>query len=327
MLLILLFILWHIISLDAAAKHCHPEDRAALIAFKQSFSNPDPFPYWTSLFDCCDWNGVMCDPTTHHVIGLDIAPAPDINGTIPSNISNLKHLINLRLHRIPNLVGQIPESISKLPLLRTLVISRTKISGPVPGFLAHLNILEYLDLSFNRLSGSISPSLATLPLIRFMDLSRNQLIGPIPELFTSTTVEFPTLDLSHNNLSGHLSASLSRINFTSVDISRNGLSGDASVLFGKGKATGTIVISRNDFEFDFSRVAFSESLYVLDVSHNRIYGRIPQQITEAYNLQSQSLNVSYNRLCGKIPSGWELKDNSSFFHNKCLCGAPLDPCK
>ncbi|KAL8500739.1 hypothetical protein ACS0TY_020359 [Phlomoides rotata] len=244
----------------------------------------------------------------------------------PSSLSNLKHLQNLRLHKIPNLVGQIPQSITQLTLLRYLDISWTNISGPVPHFLAHLNNLVFLDLSFNRLSGSIPPSLTNLPSIRAIDLSRNQLTGPIPELFmTRSTTDFATLDLSDNNLSGQLPASFSKINFSSVDISRNGFSGDASVLFGKGATS--IVISWNDFKFDFSKVAFSESLFVLDVSHNRIYGTIPQQITEVYYLQSQSLNVSYNRLCGKIPSGWELKYNSSFFHNKCLCGPPLDPCK
>ncbi|KAL8495946.1 hypothetical protein ACS0TY_019897 [Phlomoides rotata] len=327
MLLILLFILCHVISLFAA-ELCHPEDRAALTAFKHSFSNnPDPFPTWKPISNCCDWRGVTCDEATSHVVALDLTHYKHLNGTIPSSVSNLKHLMLLRLYRIPHLVGQIPQSITQLPLLRYLTISWTNISGPVPHFLNHL---VFLDLSFNRLSGSIPPSLATLPLIGTIDLSRNQLTGPIPELFmTRSTTDFETLDLSDNNLSGQLPASFSKINFSFVDISRNGLSGDASVLFGKGATS--IVISWNDFEFDFSKVAFPESLFVLDVSHNRIYGTIPQQITEAYYLQS--LNVSYNRLCGKVPSGWKLRynkygwDNSSFFHNKCLCGVPLDPCK
>lgn len=103
------------------------------------------------------------------------------------------------------------------------------------------------------------------------------------------------------------------------------------MFFGEGKITSSIVISRNGFEFDLSKVRFMESLDVLDVSHNKIYGSIPQQITEAVFLQF--LNVSYNRLCGEIPTGWKLRyrseswDSSSFVHNRCLCGSPLDPCK
>ncbi|KAK6162887.1 hypothetical protein DH2020_002728 [Rehmannia glutinosa] len=331
MLLLLLFLTFPYYNLSASDHHlCHPDDQSALLSFKHSFSNPNPFPTWDPIFDCCDWYGVSCNDTTNYVIGLDII-SDNLNGTIPSSLSNLKHLQNLRLHKIPNLFGQIPQTLAKLSHLRYLVISWTNVTGPVPDFLAQLKNLAYLDLSFNRLSGSIPSSLATLPLLRAIDFSRNELTGPIPESFGRLTGEFPALVLSHNKLSGEIPTSLGNINFSSVDISRNNLSGDASVFFGTGKITNTIVISRNNFEFEFSRVRFMESLDVLDVSHNKIYGNIPVQITEAVYLQQ--LNVSYNRLCGKIPTGWHLRynkdgwDNSSFFHNRCLCGIPLDPCK
>lgn len=279
------------------------------------------------------WYGVTCNETTSYVTGLDIAPYEDLNGTIPSALANLKHLQNLRLHKIPNLVGQIPPTLAKISQLRYLVISWTNISGPIPDFLAHLKNLAYLDLSFNRLSGSIPPSLPSLPFLFALDLSRNQLTGPIPETFGHfpKTAGFPAIDFSHNKLSGPLPASLSNVNFSSVDISRNNLSGDASVFFGKGNITSSIDISRNGFQFDLSKVSFMESLDVVDISHNKIYGAIPQQITDAVFLQF--LNVSYNRLCGEIPTGWKLRyrsepwDDSSFLHNRCLCGIPLDPCK
>ncbi|KAG8391300.1 hypothetical protein BUALT_Bualt01G0173600 [Buddleja alternifolia] len=309
---------------------CHPDDKAALLAFKQSFSNPNPLPSWDPAFDCCDWYGVKCNETTNYVIGLDIS-SDYLNGTIPSSLANLKHLQNLRLHKIPNLIGEIPIEIAKMSHLTFLEISWTNISGPVPDFLVHLKNLVFLELSFNRLSGSIPPSLATLPFLRAIDLSRNQLTGPIPGLFAPKTALVPALVLSHNKLSGELPASFQNVSFSAIEISRNNLSGDASVFFGKGKSASTIDISRNNFEFDFSKVRFMESLDVLDISHNKIYGTIPSQITDAVYLQR--LNVTYNRLCGKIPTGWKLRynkdgwDNSSFFHNRCLCGIPLDPCK
>lgn len=320
-------------SSSSSAELCHPDDKSALIAFKNSFSNPNPFPTWDLQFHCCNWYGVQCNETTNYVIGLDIAPAADLNGTIPPSISKFKHLQYLRLHKIPNLVGKIPPQIGELPLLTYLVISWTNISGPIPDFLAKLTSLRYLDLSFNRLSGSIPPSLPTLAYLYAIDLSRNHLTGPIPDSFGHfpETAGFPGVDLSHNMLSGDLPASLVNVNFSQIDISRNNLSGDASVFFGKGKITSSIVISRNKFEFDFSKVSFMESLDVLDISHNKIYGSIPPQITDAVYLQF--LNVSYNRLCGKIPTGWKLRyrsenwDNTSFVHNQCLCGLPLDPCK
>lgn len=319
----------------SSSERCHPQDKSALESFKNSFSNPpNPFPSWNTIPDCCDWYGVTCNDTTNYVTGLSIfGPYPPLTGTIPSSLSGLKHLQVLLLHKLSNLVGPIPFAISQLPNLRYLTISWTNISGPVPDFLVHLNNLESLDLSFNNLSGSIPNSLTTLPYLRAVDLSRNKLVGPIPESFGhfAATAGFPALDLSHNKLSGEIPASLANVNFSYVDISRNNLSGDASVFFGEEKGANTIVISRNNLEFDLSKVRFMESLDVLDISHNKIYGNIPAQIVDAVYLQQ--LNVSYNRLCGRIPSGWKLRyrseswDNSSFLHNKCLCGTPLDPCK
>lgn len=191
----------------------------------------------------------------------------------------------------------------------------------------------FLDLSFNKLTGHIPPSLSKFPKISAIDLSRNQLTGPIPESFGHfpNTVTSPAILLSHNKLSGDIPGSLANTNFFRVDLSRNNFTGDASMFFGRNKGGDTIVLSRNNFEFNFSRVSFAESLVTLDISHNRIYGNIPLQITEDFMLQQ--LNVSYNRLCGEIPTGWKLRyrsegfDYSSFFHNRCLCGTPLDVCK
>ncbi|KAK4411027.1 Chaperone protein dnaJ GFA2, mitochondrial [Sesamum angolense] len=234
MLLPLLFLLFSPLS---AAGLCHPDDKSALLEFKHSFSNPNPFPTWDPAFDCCDWYGVECNETTNYVIGLNII-SDDLNGTIPTVLPKLKHLQHLRLHKIPNLVGIIPPEIGELPHLTYLVISWTNVSGPVPNFLANLKNLAYLILSFNRLSGSIPPSLATLPYLYAIDLSRNQLTGPIPESFGhfANTAGFPALDLSHNMLSGDIPASLANVNFSQVDISRNNLSGDASVFFGRERS-------------------------------------------------------------------------------------------
>lgn len=102
--------------------------------------------------------------------------------------------------------------------------------------------------------------------------------------------------------------------------------GDISFLFGKNKTLQTADFSRNLFEFDLSKVKFPESLENLDLNHNKIFGNLPVEMTE---LRLQFLNVSYNRLCGQIPVGGRLQsyDATEYFHNRCLCGSPLPPCK
>ncbi|KAL4561039.1 hypothetical protein LXL04_033200 [Taraxacum kok-saghyz] len=333
MSLLLFFLLSPVISL--AAERCHPDDKAAILKFKNSFSNgPQLLPSWTPDRDCCTI--FDCDETTNRVTDFSLTYS-NLAGTIPDAIADLTYLKTLRLHKMPFLIGEIPQSLTKLKYLRSLDISWTNVSGDVPPFLSQLKNVLFIDLSFNNLSGLIPSSLATLPNLIGLDLSRNRLTGSIPESFGHLVSQDPqglSLSLSHNMLTGEIPASLGKTNFYRFDVSRNNLSGDASMLFGTSKNTTSFDISRNNFEFDLSPVSFmTGELVALDLSHNKIYGKISFQILDAFVLQF--LNVSYNRLCGKIPSPWKLRyraegfefDNSSYLHNRCLCGSPLAPCK
>ncbi|CAI0406728.1 unnamed protein product [Linum tenue] len=209
------------------------------------------------------------------------------------------------------LSGQLPAAIGDLPYLQTLTFRKlTNVTGPVqPAIAKTLKNLTYLDLSFNSLTGSIPGQLAELPNLDALHLDRNGLTGPIPDSFGRFGGKFPSLYLSHNRLSGQIPPSMANYNTDfSIDLSRNRLEG-------------------NLFEFDFSKIAaFPPNMTNLDVNHNRIYGSIPAAMAR---LDLQFLNVSYNRLCGEIPAGGKLQgfDSSAYFHNRCLCGAPLESCK
>lgn len=174
------------------------------------------------------------------------------------------------------------------------------------------------------MSGSIPASLSQLPELTGLLLDRNRLTGGIPESFGYFKEQDFYLYLSHNQLSGPIPITLGYTNFTYLDVSRNRLEGDISFMLGKNKSLNTAYFSRNLFEFDFSRVEFSEKLRNLDLNHNKIFGRLPAE-TE----QMSWMNVSYNRLCGRIPLTGRLQelDYTAFFHNKCLCGKPLPECK
>ncbi|KAL3755380.1 hypothetical protein ACJRO7_002431 [Eucalyptus globulus] len=211
-----------------------------------------------------------------------------------------------KTHRLSNFTGPIPESFTKLKYLNFLRLSWLNLTGPIPSFLGQLKNLTYLNLSFNKLTGSIPDSLSTIPGLGYKNSNNN--------LY---------LILSHNSLSGELPASFVGVDFGKLDLSRNRLQGDASLVFGRNKSTYYIDISRNQFEFDLSKVDFNESLTTLDMNHNKIYGSISKAVA---GLELQFLNVSYNRLCGEIPVGGRLQsfDYTAYFHNRCFCGAPLD---
>lgn len=307
---------------------CHSEDKKVLLRIKKAFGNPYHLSSWNAqiLKDCCDWYSVECDLNTSRVITLRIFSG-NLSGQIPPAVGDLSYLQTLFFHKLPNLIGTIPPTITKLTRLRSLEISWTNISGPIPDFVSQIKTLEYLDLSFNNLSGTIPPSLSELPNLTDLHLDRNKLTGSIPDSFGKFEGnQVPSLYLSHNQLTGKVPKSLGELKFSSLDFSRNKLEGDISFLFGHDTPHWKGDFSRNLFEFDLSKVVFAKSLTWIALNHNKIYGSLPQGLTSLSQLYY--FNVSYNRLCGKIPVGGELQkfETAEYFHNRCLCGAPLSTC-
>ncbi|GMY14145.1 polygalacturonase inhibiting protein [Fagus crenata] len=302
---------------------CNPKDKKVLLQIKKAFNDPYILTSWNPNTDCCDWYCVTCDPTSNRINSLTIFSG-NLSGQIPPEVGDLPFLQTLEFHKLSNLTGPIQPAIVKLKSLNFLRLSWTNLSGSVPDFLSKLKNLTFLDLSFNDLTGSIPPSLSLLPNLDALHLDRNNLTGVIPYSF-GTFSKVPDLYLSHNQLIGLIPTSFANMDFSVIDLSRNKLVGDASVIFGSNKTTQIVDLSRNLLEFNLSKVVFPKSLTSLDVNHNKIFGSIPVELT---TLNLQFLNVSYNRLCGQIPVGGKLQsfDNSTYFHNRCLCGAPLPSC-
>ncbi|CAK8570505.1 unnamed protein product [Lathyrus sativus] len=320
---LLLILLSHVAS--SLSQGCHPHDKKSLLQIKRELNNPTLLSSWKPHTDCCNsnWHGVNCIPYNNRVYFLIIEIDNDLASSFPPSIGNLPFLESLLIYQLPNLTGTIPHSITKLTNLRSLTIRATSISGPIPNFITELKSLTYLDLSDNHLSGTLPPSLSQLPNLEAIILQNNKLTGPIPPSY-GYIKNISTLFLTHNNLSGKLPISLARLNLLDVDLSRNRFEGDASVFFGLTKWTETIDLSWNMFSFDMGKVELPESLRLLGMNHNRVYGKLPDSVK---NLQW--LNVSYNKLCGEIPKVDYLSsfDASAFVHNKCLCGSPLPSCK
>ncbi|KAK0589392.1 hypothetical protein LWI29_013623 [Acer saccharum] len=318
-------IIFTILISPSLCARCNPNDKKVLLNIKKALNNPYILSSWNPDHDCCDWYCVDCDSTTNRINSLTIF-AGDLPGQIPAEVGDLPYLETLEFHKLTNLTGPIQPSIAKLKHLKFLRISWTNISGSVPDFISQLSNLTFLDLAFNSLSGSIPSSLSKLQNLDALHLDRNKLTGPIPDSFGKFEGKVPELYLSHNQLSGKIPDSLGNMDFNAIDLSRNKLEGDASFLFGSNKTTFKVDLSRNMLEFNLSKVVFPKSLASLDLNHNKLFGSIPEEMT---SLSLQLFNVSYNRLCGKIPVGGSLQrfDYSTYFHNRCLCGAPLESCK
>lgn len=285
---------------SAISELCNPQDKKVLLQIKKDLNNPYLLASWNPDTDCCDWYCVQCDLKTHRINSLTLFSDTNFSAQIPPSVGLLPYLETLEFHKLPKLTGPIQPAIAQLTRLTSLRISWTNISGPVPSFLARLTSLTFLDLAFNNLTGSIPGSLSQLPNLLALHLDRNHLTGSIPSSFGSFKSN-PDIYLSHNNLTGPIPTELGNLSISVLDLLRNQLS------------------------FDLSEVEFPASLTSLDLSHNKVYGKLPMGLTA---LDLQYLNVSYNRLCGEIPVGGKLQSFElySYFHNKCLCGSPLPSC-
>lgn len=302
---ILLLIIFLSASPSPASSLCDEGDKRVLLKIKAAFVNSQSLASWDPNTDCCSsWVDVRCrsnddEDDTGRVMRV-ILSSGDLSGPIPPYFGDLPMLEDLFINDHPNLTGPIPSSLTKLTRLVSLTISNTRVSGAIPSFLCNLPALVNLDLSGNRHTGSI------------------------PGCFRN---HFDYFALRDNRLTGKIPPSLSDIDFWEVTLAGNRLTGDASFLFGEKKRADLIDLSRNRLDFDLSTVSFPLRLTQLDVSHNKIHGSISKQVSKLGMLQA--FNVSYNELCGPIPTAGFIKqfDQSSYLHNKCLCGGPLAPCR
>uniref|UniRef100_A0A8I6Y2M1 Leucine-rich repeat-containing N-terminal plant-type domain-containing protein n=1 Tax=Hordeum vulgare subsp. vulgare TaxID=112509 RepID=A0A8I6Y2M1_HORVV len=159
-----------------AAAACTPQERDALLAFKQGITISSDaaglLASWRRKEDCCRWRGVRCSNRTGHVVALNLR-GQELAGEISPSLLSLPHLEHLDLssNSLVGPAGSIPEFLGSLRNLRCLNLSGMPFSGEVPPHLGNLSKLHYLDLSSyaNVYSEDLS-WLTRLPLLRFLSL-------------------------------------------------------------------------------------------------------------------------------------------------------------
>ncbi|KAJ1276012.1 hypothetical protein BS78_05G181300 [Paspalum vaginatum] len=185
-----------------ATSTCVPQERAALLAFKQGITG-DPagrLASWNQgqQDNCCRWSGVWCSNRTssHVVVGL--------------NLRNPGGYDDPPYYEDTALVGQMSPSLLFLNHLEHLDLSKNNLSGRVPEFLGLLKNLRYLNLSGTPLSGRVPPQLGNLSNLHCLDLSSNDYAyrWGSPNLYSSHISWLSNLPLRYLNMG---SVNLSRI--------------------------------------------------------------------------------------------------------------------
>ncbi|KAK7306677.1 hypothetical protein VNO77_44629 [Canavalia gladiata] len=220
-------------------------------------------------------------------------------GNIPPNLCYGKKLSVLHMG-FNQLQGGISYDIGKCPSLSRLVLKKNNLTGSLPDFESNLN-LTYVDISHNKISGAIPPSLANCTNLMEIHLSMNKFTGLIPSELGKLW-HLLVLDLAHNNLEGPLPSHLSNcISMDRFDVGFNVLNGSFPASLRSWTRLTTLILEENHFTGGIPHVLSEfNNLLELKIGGNLFTGEIPKSMGALHNLL-YGMNLSANRLSGKIP--------------------------
>ncbi|KAL3321318.1 hypothetical protein AABB24_039115 [Solanum stoloniferum] len=257
-------------------------------------------------------------------------------------------LITLHLSGV-NFSDNLPESIGYLTSVRYLYLSDCNLRGPIPESISNLTRIESLDLQINSLNGTIPSGVFSLPLLISIYLRDNQLQGQLED-FKSNSLNEILLD--DNQLQGHLPHSIqNQVSLSWLDLSFNNFSGRVDVsLFSNLKHLFILSLSYNNIsltnekkhnvtlpgslmslqlatcevkELEFLRSA--NQLLVLDLSHNKIQGRVPDWAWSNWMSSLETLNMSHNMLSSVDSIPLQFADTIDLRSNLLQGSLPIPP--
>ncbi|KAM6570713.1 hypothetical protein CsatB_018698 [Cannabis sativa] len=318
---------------------CSEYERNALLDFKTGLEDPlNKLGSWNNgSSNCCQWWGIGCNKAGT-VITVDLRNRYDhfwgFGGEIRPSLTKLKSLRHLDLSFNSFKGIPIPEFFGSFKHLRYLNLSNAGFSGSIPINIGNLSRLEYLDLdslgllyvdNFEWIKGLVSLKhlvmnrvdlsmvgsdwimiiLNNLPSLTELHMSSCNLNGPIPSIsFVNSTSSLAVLDLSFNNINSKIPHWLANISsLVSVDISYGGLYGRIPLGFADLPnlqflhLAGNTNLSASCSQFFQGRW---ESIKVLDLASNNLYGKLPSSLGNMTSLTY--LDLRFNEIQGEIPS-------------------------
>ncbi|KAH7405156.1 hypothetical protein KP509_15G059000 [Ceratopteris richardii] len=238
-----------------------------------------------------------------------------LSGDLPQTM--LSYCSGLRSLNLSNnaISGDIPPAFlsSGCSELQVLDLSANQISGNLTGFdLGFCPSILHLDLASNLIAGLLPSSLRSngcsqstcLSPLLSLDLSSNRLFGLMPDGFFDGLKHLVHVDLSSNNFSGQLPASIqSCTNMTFLNLTGNLFSSSVPAFLANLTKITQLHIANNHLAGslpDTLMRAICGTLADLDLSGNNLNGQIPASMSSCTRLRA--LSLSSNDFSGSFPS-------------------------
>ncbi|KAK1412426.1 hypothetical protein QVD17_33671 [Tagetes erecta] len=247
----------------------------------------------------------------------------NFSGELPKSLQNLTQLEHIDLAS-NNFIGQIP-SFQMCKNLIVIMLWNNSLSGTIPSnHFQDLENLVFVDLSFNGFKGSVPSSLFALQKLQQIQLSSNSFEGLLPKFTNPLLSSLDTLDLENNKLEGEIPKSIFELGKLKVLLlSSNNLSGTFRIIdFNHLRDLMDLDLSFNNFSImtsdnltlvnhlpkfvslslascnllKFPNLGNQLMLRHLDLSNNKIEGKIPNWIWKVGNGDLWYMNLSHNRL-------------------------------
>ncbi|TKY71753.1 Receptor protein kinase HSL1 [Spatholobus suberectus] len=215
--------------------------------------------------------------------------------------------------------GEIPASLGACRSLERVRFGSNRLSGEVPAGLwglPHVYLLELVDNSFG---GSIARTIGGARNLSLLNLSNNNFSGVIPDEigWLENLQEFSG---GNNKFNGSLPGSIVNLGqLGTLDLHNNKLSGELPKGIQSWKKLNDLNLANNEIGGKIpDEIGSLFVLNFLDLSNNQFSGDVPLGLQ---NLKLNQLNLSYNRLSGRLPP-LLAKDmyKASFIGNPGLCG-------
>ncbi|KAG5629263.1 hypothetical protein H5410_000980 [Solanum commersonii] len=281
---------------------CRDNEQRALETLKKEIHDPsDILSSWIVGKDCCEWEGVVCNNLTRHVIELSIYSDQIESRYLRINslewLTSLSSLENLEMYNVDlSKANEWLQAINMLPSLVYLRLYKCSLSS--------------LELRYGGIEGAIQSKSGNITKLKHLDLSSNNLNSTIPNwLYQCKDLE--SLFLGSNRLEGTVSSLISNLSsIISIDLFDNMLSGKLPNVIGKLGKLGSLELSVNQFEGDISELfnfrsnflsiefGNSSSLTVLSLDNNKLTGAVPESVGHLSMLQGFS--IYNNRLEGVV---------------------------